>query len=87
MPLKPRSMNFLRIATKRILNAAAVLVTVLVLNFVLIHLAPGDIVEVIVGEMGGASEEQVEQIRALYGLDKNLLEHLWIYLKKENYRR
>jgi len=75
-------MNFLRIATKRILNAGAVLFTVLVLNFVLIHLAPGDIVEVIVGEMGGASEEQVEQIRAQYGLDKSLLEQLWIYLKK-----
>lgn len=38
--------------TRQIANAAALLLAVLVLNFCLIHLAPGDPVQVIAGEMG-----------------------------------
>ena len=53
---------------------------VVVLNFLLIRLAPGDPAEVIAGEMGGATEEVLASIRAAYGLDKPLLTQLWIYL-------
>ena len=56
------------------------LVGVIVLNFLLIRLAPGDPAEVIAGEMGGATEEVLASIRATYGLDKPLLVQLWIYL-------
>lgn len=38
-------------------NGVGLLLAVLVLNFCLIHLAPGDPVQVIAGEMGGASAE------------------------------
>ncbi|MCP8881936.1 ABC transporter permease [Devosia sp. XJ19-1] len=55
---------------------------VVVLNFLLIQLAPGDPVSVIVGEMGGASEEVIAQMRAAYGLDKSVLEQLLIYVSK-----
>ena len=48
------------------------IVAVIVLNFTLIHLAPGDPVEAMVGEMGGASPELIAKLRALYGLDKAL---------------
>ena len=81
-PLNPFTMKILKIVGKRVLNTMAVLIAVIVLNFILMHLAPGDIVDVIVGEMGGASEEQVQQIRDQYGLNKSLLEQLLIYLKK-----
>ncbi|MEM1313403.1 MAG: ABC transporter permease [Pseudomonadota bacterium] len=56
------------------------LVGVIVLNFLLIRLAPGDPAEVIAGEMGGATEEVLASIRAAYGLDQPLLVQLWIYL-------
>src|SRR6476659_5125094 len=57
------------------------IVAVIVLNFTLIHLAPGDPVEAMVGEMGGASPELIAKLRAIYGLDKSFGEQLWIYLR------
>jgi peptide/nickel transport system permease protein len=67
---------------RQIANAVALLLAVLVLNFCLIHLAPGDPVQVIAGEMGGASAEVVAELRAKYGLDHSLLEQLLTYLGK-----
>jgi len=75
-------MRLLSTFLKRVLYAAILLFAVLVLNFVLIHLAPGDPAEVIAGEMGGTTEELLAQIRATYGLDKPLSEQLMIYLGK-----
>lgn len=64
----------------RILNSLGLLLAVLVLNFTLIHLAPGDPVQVIAGEMGGASAEVIASLRAKYGLDQSLLDQLMVYL-------
>ena len=70
--------------TKRILRqllyAAVLILAVLVLNFLLIQLAPGDPAQVIAGEMGGASPEILAAIREQYGLDKPLLTQLGLYL-------
>ncbi|MCD0422157.1 ABC transporter permease [Rubrivivax sp. JA1024] len=63
-------------------NAVVLLLAVLVMNFCLIHLAPGDPVQVIAGEMGGASPEVIAALRAKYGLDHSLLEQLFTYLGK-----
>jgi peptide/nickel transport system permease protein len=67
---------------QRLANAVALLLAVLVLNFCLIHLAPGDPVQVIAGEMGGASAEVIAALRAKYGLDDSLVEQLVTYLGK-----
>lgn len=53
---------------------------VVVLNFLLIRLAPGDPAVVIAGEMGGATEEMLESIREEYGLNQPVLTQLWIYV-------
>uniref|UniRef100_E6VF77 Binding-protein-dependent transport systems inner membrane component n=1 Tax=Rhodopseudomonas palustris (strain DX-1) TaxID=652103 RepID=E6VF77_RHOPX len=66
----------------KLANAVALLLAVLVMNFCLIHLAPGDPVQVIAGEMGGASPEVIAALRAKYGLDDTLLEQLFTYLGK-----
>ena len=66
----------------KLANAVALLLAVLVMNFCLIHLAPGDPVQVIAGEMGGASPEVIAALRAKYGLDQSLLEQLFTYLGK-----
>ena len=73
-------MGLLLTIAKRILYAIGLLVAVLVLNFLLIHLSPGDPAQVIAGEMGGASADQLARIRAAYGLDRPLIEQLAIYL-------
>jgi len=74
-------MNFLLIIARRTFYAASLVLAVVVLNFLLIHLAPGDPAEVLAGEMGGATEEMLREIRAAYGLDKPLASQLVIYLK------
>ncbi|MEW6644835.1 MAG: ABC transporter permease [Pseudomonadota bacterium] len=75
-------MTFALHTLRQLTNAAALLLAVLVLNFCLIHLAPGDPVQVIAGEMGGASAEVIAALRAKYGLDHSLAEQLVTYLGK-----
>ena len=65
---------------RRVFYGILLMLGVVVLNFLLIRLAPGDPAVVIAGEMGGASEEMLAQIRADYGLDKPVLVQLGIYL-------
>lgn len=65
---------------KRLFWGVVLLAGVLILNFLLIRLAPGDPAAVIAGEMGGITEELLAQIRADYGLDKPVLVQLGIYL-------
>ncbi len=73
-------MGLISTLLKRVLYAAILLLAVLVLNFALIHLAPGDAAEVIAGEMGGATAEMLAEIRAAYGLDKSFGVQLLTYL-------
>ena len=65
---------------RRILYGILLMAGVVILNFFLIRLAPGDPAEVIAGDMGGATAEILASIRADYGLDKPLLTQLWVYL-------
>ena len=63
-------MGILRIVLIRVLYAAALLLAVLVLNFSLMHLAPGDVADTISQSMGGADQEILYEIRVSYGLDQ-----------------
>ena len=67
---------------RRILYGILLMAGVVVLNFFLIRLAPGDPAEVIAGEMGGTTQEILDDIRRGYGLDKPLTTQLWIYLTR-----
>jgi len=64
----------------RILYAIILLIAVLVLNFSLMHLAPGDVADTISQSMGGADAEILAEIRADYGLDKPFLIQLGSYI-------
>lgn len=75
-------MKYIKTLTKRLFNAIILVLAVVVLNFMLIHLAPGDPAEVIAGEMGGATEEMLASIRATYGLDQPVYVQLGVYLSK-----
>lgn len=65
---------------RRIGYGLVLMLGVVVLNFLLIRLAPGDPAVVIAGEMGGATEEMLESIREEYGLNKPVLTQLGIYV-------
>jgi peptide/nickel transport system permease protein len=67
---------------RRALQAIPVIVGIVVLNFTLLHLAPGDPAMVYVGESGGATEEILKAVRKEFGLDKTIAEQLFIYGKK-----
>jgi peptide/nickel transport system permease protein len=75
-------MNIARTLLSRILQGLALVLAVVVLNFVLVHAAPGDPVETIAGASGGMSPELMAQLRTQYGLDKSLPVQLGVYLGK-----
>jgi peptide/nickel transport system permease protein len=74
-------MKFLRFLSLRVLKMAAVVLAIVVINFLLIHAAPGDPASVIAGQSGAADPKFVAQLREQFGLDRPLYEQLFLYLK------
>jgi peptide/nickel transport system permease protein len=66
---------------RRLLQAVPIVIGIVILNFFLLHLAPGDAATVLAGEAGGAPLEYVEQLRRRFGLDQPLIVQLGLYLK------
>lgn len=63
---------------RRVLQVLPLIFGVIIINFTIIHLAPGDIALMLAGE--DASPEYVEALRARFGLDKPIHEQLFIYI-------
>jgi peptide/nickel transport system permease protein len=66
---------------RRLLLAVPVVFAIVVLNFLLLHLAPGDAAQVLAGEAGSASPEYIAQLRQRFGLDRPLALQLLLYAK------
>lgn len=75
-------MRALKRLVSRLAQGLALVLAVVVLNFVLVHAAPGDPVETIAGASGGMDEKLQAELRAQYGLDRPLPVQLGIYLGK-----
>ena len=75
-------MSLILALLSRLASIVSLLLAVIVLNFVLIHLAPGDPAQVIAGEMGGASPEVLAMIRTQYGLDQPITTQLARYVAR-----
>ncbi|MGO2860836.1 MAG: ABC transporter permease [Brevibacterium sp.] len=85
LPFKGRkafALSRTRSIASRVVQAVLLLLAVIIFNFVLIHLTPGDPATVIAGESGGTTPEQLESIREAYGLNDPILVQLWHYLVK-----
>ena len=63
----------------RLAQAVPLLFVVMTVNFVLIHSAPGDPVDLLIGE-GGADQELIDHIRAEFGLDRPLHVQFFSYV-------
>ncbi|MBW1889934.1 MAG: ABC transporter permease [Deltaproteobacteria bacterium] len=68
--------------SKQIAYAIILLFAVIILNFILVHSAPGDAVTAMIGDMGGATPEMIAELRAEYGLDQSLFKQLYKYVFK-----
>lgn len=75
-------MDILRVTATRLFYAIVLLLAVLVLNFSMMHLAPGDVADTIAQSMGGADEEILDRIREDYGLNEPFIVQLGVYLGK-----
>jgi peptide/nickel transport system permease protein len=72
----------LRYVARRLALAIPTILTIVVLNFALVHLAPGDAADVLAGEAGSATPEYMAQLRHRFGLDKPLHVQLAVYLER-----
>src|SRR4051794_27768335 len=71
----------LSFVAQRVAKGVIVLLAIVVLNFFLIRLAPGDPAVAMAGEAGASDQISVQQLREKFALDKPLPEQLFIYVK------
>jgi len=77
-----RALKTFGLIVNRLVYAFVLLFAVLVLNFTLMHMAPGDVADTISQSMGGADEELLIEIRKDYGLDQPYYQQLVTYIGK-----
>lgn len=70
-----------RYILERLVRGLPIILAIVVVNFFLIRLAPGDAAQVIAGEAGAASEEYMAQIRRQFGLDQPLYVQFLSYMR------
>jgi len=72
----------LRYAGRRLIQAVPVILLIMIGTFLLLKMAPGDTVDALVGDMGGADAQFIERLRIEYGLDQPVWVQLWKYMAK-----
>jgi peptide/nickel transport system permease protein len=75
-----RGRRFARFIARRLAQAAVAVVMIAVFNFLILHLAPGDVADVLAGEAGAADPGYVAALRERFGLDQPLPVQLGRYL-------
>ena len=69
-----------RVLRRTLWQAVPTVIGVVILNFCLLQLVPGDAADVIAAESGSATAESMAQLRSHFGLDLPVLEQLGAYL-------
>jgi len=72
----------IRYIIRRIILVIPVLLGISIFVFMLIHLIPGNVVDIILGHEVHVSAERYEELRAMFGLDKPLLVQYFIWLSR-----
>ncbi|AMD00699.1 MULTISPECIES: ABC transporter permease [Halomonas] len=73
-------MLYARLILMRLLKAVVVLFMIIIFNFFLIQMAPGDPAAILAGEAGATDQEFLRQLRERFGLDQPLYVQLWRYV-------
>jgi peptide/nickel transport system permease protein len=71
----------IRYVFRRLAQAVPIVLGIVILNFLLLQLAPGDAVDVLAGEAGSATPEYMAMLRERFGLDKPVYQQLFLYIK------
>lgn len=71
-------MKFAKYFARRVIQMIPALLAVIIINFMIIHLAPGDPATVLAGDR--ASDAYLEQLRVEFGLNEPILKQLVIYI-------
>ena len=66
---------------RRLLQAIPIILGIVALNFVMLHLAPGNAADVLAGEAGAATPQYMEALRARFGLDQPMYLQFLYYMK------
>jgi peptide/nickel transport system permease protein len=74
-------MKRLAFVLRRLAQAVPTVLLIVVVNFFLLHLAPGDAAQVLAGEAGSATPEYMAALRAKFGLDQPLYVQLFDYVR------
>lgn len=64
----------------RAAKAVGVILAIVLLNFLLIRLAPGDPASVMAGQAGAADQQFMDQLREQFGLNRPLYEQAYLYV-------
>jgi len=70
----------LRYVLRRLLQTIPIVFFIVVINFLLIHAAPGDPTRYLIGDSPSVDPAFVAELRARYGLDQPIYVQLWHYI-------
>jgi peptide/nickel transport system permease protein len=85
LAVSSRQLAALRLLRRRLVQAVPLMLGVVVINFVLIHLAPGSFLELMTAENQVSDPATVELLRKTYGMDDplwlQLLKYIWALMR------
>lgn len=70
-----------RFILRRLLQAIPVILGIIIINFFLLQMMDGDVVDILVSESGSATEEFMADLRRRYGLDQPVYVQLLAYMR------
>ena len=74
------SLSLIGFIGRRCLQALPTIVLIAIINFLILHAAPGDIVDILAGEAGSATPEYMADLRSRFGLDQPTIVQLGRFL-------
>lgn len=80
MPREVTSTSRAYYTIRRLIEAIPIFFAVIIINFLIVNLAPGDPALYMIGQFGVSSPEILQMLRTRYGLDRPLYERLFVHL-------
>ncbi len=74
--------GYAKFLARRVSQSVLLFILTILLTFTLINLAPGDMVDVMAGDSGGADSGYVEMLRGKYGLDQPVTVRFFNYVNQ-----